>query len=122
MEQKGLTQHLEFEYWGYYAAERSDAEWNHIPFSPMTMGEFLTARGFEEEEVDKFFEEEKPRLKPCPFCDNEDPELRDGPPILPCSRYGYHQVRCDICGVSGPVFLDHKHLAVQGWNKMCRRE
>ena len=60
---------------------------------------------------------EKPRLKPCPFCEGE--------PVL-CYRLtadqeSIHYVDCK-CGVHGPEFYDHRHLAVQGWNKIARRE
>ena len=59
----------------------------------------------------------KPRLKPCPFCGGE-PKL--GPRCDWSSKLSY-SIQCR-CGVSGPVFIEHRHLAVQGWNKMVRRE
>ena len=57
---------------------------------------------------------ERPRLKPCPFCGGE-PKLFE----LGSSR-PFHQVQC-VCGVRGPSFVHAVH-AVQGWNKMARRE
>ena len=57
---------------------------------------------------------EKPRLKPCPFCGGE-PKL-DHSWIL-----DVWFVACK-CGVHGPAFNEYRHFAVQGWNKMARRE
>jgi len=58
------------------------------------------------------------KLKPCPFCGSE-PHLASSPNWMD-SRL-WHSVQCN-CGTSGPVFIDHQHLAVQGWNQMCRKE
>jgi hypothetical protein len=59
-----------------------------------------------------------PRLKPCPFC-GRDVTLEPSPTEIPTGIW--HQVRCE-CGVRGPIFFDLAHLAVQGWNKICRKE
>ena len=65
---------------------------------------------------------ENPRLKPCPFCEAE-PTFRETPPVLSNSPHSYYQVRCDdSCGMRGPRFYQHRHLAVQGSNKMARRK
>ena len=110
MEQAELKRNLEFEYWGYYAAERSDAEWNHLPFKPMTLAEFTQSRqAMVDDTLNRL-----PRLKPCPFCGGE-PYLTSEPNF---DGRMWHSIQCK-CGTSGPVFIDHKHLAVQGWNKMC---
>ena len=62
------------------------------------------------------------KLKPCPFCKGE-PQLHDSATdfdwVIPNRRY--YQVRC-MCGVRGPLFYEHRDLAVQGWNKVCRKE
>ena len=108
MDEKELHQHLESEYRAYIASLKSDAE---LAFGALTMEEFFELR---REEFDDSLE--KPRLKPCPFCEGE-PKLSVGA-ILDTI---WCQVQCR-CGVCGPTFMDHRHLAVQGWNKICRRE
>ena len=57
------------------------------------------------------------KLKPCPFCGNP-PAIGIKPNF---EGQMWHSVQCR-CGVRGPVFLEQQELAVQGWNKMCRRE
>ena len=107
MEQKELTQHLEFEYWGYYAAERNDAEQHHLPFKPMTLEKFTQGRqAMVDDSLDRL-----PRLKPCPFCERT---------VTLSARHRWWFVGCE-CGARGPEF-EIEHLAVMGWNKMCRRE
>ncbi len=57
-----------------------------------------------------------PRLKPCPFCENK-PSLS----VETVLNTVWCQVLCR-CGVRGPIFSKHRHFAVQGWNRMARRE
>lgn len=59
--------------------------------------------------------------KPCPFCGREVVFTRPANPSPPIS-YVPFQVQCDGCGVRGPVFYQHRHLAVQGWNALCRKD
>ena len=58
---------------------------------------------------------EQPRLKPCPFC---------GKRVTLVSQRAldstYRYVECR-CGVRGPMFSEHRHFAVQGWNRMVER-
>ena len=65
---------------------------------------------------------EEPRLKPCPFCKGT-PRLGDNTAQFDWvnPRHRRYQVICK-CGVRGPAFHEHRHFAVQGWNKMARRE
>ena len=49
-----LRRNLEFEYWGYYEAKKSEAEWHNIPFLPMTMEEFFCRRGVVKDEEEQW--------------------------------------------------------------------
>jgi len=53
MDRDELIHHLEFEYWGYYEAKKSEAEWHNIPFLPMTMEEFFCRRGVVKDEEER---------------------------------------------------------------------
>ena len=53
MDRDELIHHLEFEYWGYYEAKKSEAEWHNIPFLPMTMEEFFRRRGVVKDEEER---------------------------------------------------------------------
>lgn len=112
MNQRESQRQLVFEYCDYVAARRSDAEQDNIPYKPLTMKEFMRHRKVKPEDVSL----ELPRLKPCPFCKGK-PELAAHPNL----DTTWHYVLCR-CGVRGPMFSEHRHLAVQGWNRMARRE
>ena len=65
---------------------------------------------------------EKPRLKPCPFCKGKPSLGSTGKGLFDWISPSYlnYQVLCK-CGVRGPVFSEHRHFAVQGWNRMTKR-
>lgn len=55
------------------------------------------------------------KLKPCPFCEGDPEPVAE---TILDTTWQYVQCRC---GVRGPMFTERQH-AVQGWNKMARRE
>ena len=56
------------------------------------------------------------KLRPCPFCGGA-PKLTkmENPPGA-----FFSSIQCK-CGVRGPAFI-HPYHAIQGWNRMCRKE
>ena len=117
MDEQELRQRLEFEYWGYHEALKQKAEEHGFAFEPFTMRQFFGRRGVELDDEMSGREDtslENPRLKRCPFCKAK--------PKLSAEALGniWYQVLCR-CGVGGPMFSEHRHLAVQGWNRMVER-
>lgn len=61
------------------------------------------------------------RLRPCPFCGNEDDlELKTGSSALTC--YGIaHAVICNQCEAQGPYSTISEEKAISYWNENSHR-
>ena len=61
-----------------------------------------------------------PELNPCPFCgatrDDTGP-CGDTPSIGLHNYPGGFRVECEMCGASGPWYMDDHRRAIEAWNK-----